>query len=247
MNVSRARYRTGSAFTLIELLVVIAIISILAAILFPVFAQAREKARQSSCLSNVKQVGLAFLQYAQDNDETYPVTTFSYPGVRKDNSTADRFNFWSYWMQLIRPYQKSEDVFYCPSAVKGDAEAFTLFSGVKVPMRSMGANETIVARSTYSLIPPRALTLAEVKRPAETLLVADATFVLIPDTLRVAMANWPGNWYDYPASGPELTNPRNARHAGGQNIGYADGHAKWLPQAKTVGMPLDPLTDSRLQ
>src|ERR1051325_8756326 len=72
MLMLRRRNATGTAFTLIELLVVIAIIAILAAILFPVFAQAREKARQISCLSNLKQIGLAFLMYVQDYDETFP-------------------------------------------------------------------------------------------------------------------------------------------------------------------------------
>ncbi|MDQ2687627.1 MAG: DUF1559 domain-containing protein [Armatimonadota bacterium] len=85
-------------FTLIELLVVIAIIAILAAILFPVFAKAREKARQASCLSNEKQLGLAFMQYTQDNDELTPSS-----------------HFWGYgWAERINPYSKSAGVFKCP-------------------------------------------------------------------------------------------------------------------------------------
>ena len=78
--VSRDRKRDG--FTLIELLVVIAIITILAAILFPVFSRARENARRASCLSNAKQMGLAMLQYAQDNDEKFPIVAFYFGGSR---------------------------------------------------------------------------------------------------------------------------------------------------------------------
>src|SRR3569833_2553172 len=76
--------RRSTAFTLIELLVVIAIIAILAAILFPVFAQAREKARQITCTSNMKQIGLAMMQYVQDYDETYPLSLFNYPAPPPD-------------------------------------------------------------------------------------------------------------------------------------------------------------------
>src|SRR4051812_15247968 len=100
--------RLSQGFTLIELLVVIAIIAILAAILFPVFAKAREKARQTSCVSNEKQIGLAFLQYIQDNDEAFPlsvVTTVSPPPAGAIVG----------WADAIQPYQKSLAIFQCPS------------------------------------------------------------------------------------------------------------------------------------
>lgn len=95
-----------SGFTLIELLVVIAIIAILAAILFPVFAQAREKARAISCASNEKQIGLAVLQYTQDYDELYPAA-FNW-----DTSNWGDQN--SYWTGRIQPYMKNFSVFGCP-------------------------------------------------------------------------------------------------------------------------------------
>jgi len=111
------------AFTLIELLVVIAIIAILAAILFPVFAQAREQARKTQCLSNAKQIGLASMMYAQDYDETLPETGWVGPcsapqsqGCRVDTSGSD-----PYWSGVfafplaIMPYQKNYQILVCPS------------------------------------------------------------------------------------------------------------------------------------
>jgi prepilin-type N-terminal cleavage/methylation domain-containing protein/prepilin-type processing-associated H-X9-DG protein len=97
------KHRSSGAFTLIELLVVIAIIAILAAILFPVFAQAREKARSISCLSNMKQIGLAIISYTQDYDETYPQA--------QDSTWTDN------WNVAITPYVKSTQVFRCPSDI----------------------------------------------------------------------------------------------------------------------------------
>jgi prepilin-type N-terminal cleavage/methylation domain-containing protein/prepilin-type processing-associated H-X9-DG protein len=99
--------RTYRAFTLIELLVVIAIIAILAAILFPVFAQARAKARQAACLSNMKQIGTAVMMYVQDYDEIYPPSQVGIPAPAPANAVMS-------WPTLIYPYIKNEGVFVCP-------------------------------------------------------------------------------------------------------------------------------------
>jgi prepilin-type N-terminal cleavage/methylation domain-containing protein/prepilin-type processing-associated H-X9-DG protein len=98
-------------FTLIELLVVIAIIAILAAILFPVFAKAREKARQASCSSNLKQIGIAALSYAQDFDEKLPLGYVSTPGPTSYWGEVNRL----IWVDLVMPYVKNRQVFMCPS------------------------------------------------------------------------------------------------------------------------------------
>ena len=96
--------KASQAFTLIELLVVIAIIAILAAILFPVFARARDNARRTSCLSNLKQIGLGVLQYTQDYDETMPLANWG-------SNAGNGF----YWMDAVQPYVKSTQLFTCPS------------------------------------------------------------------------------------------------------------------------------------
>jgi prepilin-type N-terminal cleavage/methylation domain-containing protein/prepilin-type processing-associated H-X9-DG protein len=103
----------SAAFTLIELLVVIAIIAILAAILFPVFAQARAKARQASCLSNTKQIGLALMQYYQDYDEVIVMNSYSSPPPPERRS----------WCDMLQPYTKNYGIFLCPSAnLPGDPD-----------------------------------------------------------------------------------------------------------------------------
>ncbi|MES2460035.1 MAG: DUF1559 domain-containing protein [Armatimonadota bacterium] len=99
----------SQAFTLIELLVVIAIIAILAAILFPVFAQAREKARQTACLSNTKQMASSLMMYSQDYDETFPWASLNPLG----GSVNDMRN--PKWMDVLQPYTKNDQVFNCPS------------------------------------------------------------------------------------------------------------------------------------
>src|SRR5436305_12216001 len=102
----RSPHAKRRAFTLIELLVVIAIIAILAAILFPVFAQARERARMTGCLSNMKQIGTGLMMYVQDYDETYP---------------RIRFVAYDYvWRNAIQPYIKNKGVLNCPSNPNGN-------------------------------------------------------------------------------------------------------------------------------
>lgn len=102
-------------FTLIELLVVIAIIAILAAILFPVFARAREKARQSSCASNMRQIAMALLMYRSDHDETQPESS---PDT--DLSQLDSCDYTYTWRACILPYVKNRQIFICPTAPQND-------------------------------------------------------------------------------------------------------------------------------
>src|SRR6266498_2270973 len=156
------------AFTLIELLVVIAIIAILAAILFPVFAQAREKARQSACLSNCKQIGLAVMMYGEDWDQSYPLFAH-YP------------NHEPMWFQMIQPYIKNENVFTCPSVQKMTTEATRpkQMAGWTVPLYSFngyGVNYLHVIQygpgdASGKMMGPKRL--AALSRPAETIMIAD--------------------------------------------------------------------------
>src|SRR5579862_3494570 len=106
------KYRYQHAFSLIELLVVIAIIAILAAILFPVFAQAREKARQATCSSNQRNISTAILMYAQDYDEGLPLAAY---GTSDGNYFA--------WIDLLDPYLKNKQVWLCPSSMVHPADA----------------------------------------------------------------------------------------------------------------------------
>lgn len=140
-------------FTLIELLVVIAIIAILAAILFPVFAKAREKARQSSCSSNLKQLGLAVNSYKQDYDEMYPL---SYPFTGPGGTRATACGTTAYWWQdVLEPYVKSKQVFDCPSGQRNPC--IIQVAGSYHASAEMGNN----------------LADASVIKPADTFMIAD--------------------------------------------------------------------------
>ncbi len=138
--------RRKSGFTLIELLVVIAIIAILAAILFPVFAKAREKARQSSCSSNLKQLGLGILQYAQDYDETVPQ-------VYKTGGSG-------WWFQDVQPYLKNYQLMKCPS-MKG-----TYWGG--------GYGYALPMNHIFKELGQQQPNLAQILRPSEVMAAIDA-------------------------------------------------------------------------
>jgi len=211
------------AFTLIELLVVIAIISILAAILFPVFARARESARRTSCLSNMKQIGLGIMQYVQDYDETYPRS------IQTDNAPPPDGDTWVtgswLWQQMIQPYTKSYQIFICPSSPRQ-----------VYPPRyvNYGANRTVLQ---YQNTDP--VKMAAIQETASTYMILETGDYMI-ERVRV-LTNPASYWYIAGASNYSaaqcsgVTTSSNAqqdcvsgRHFDGSNVLFADGHAKWL-------------------
>jgi prepilin-type N-terminal cleavage/methylation domain-containing protein/prepilin-type processing-associated H-X9-DG protein len=221
--------RTRKGFTLIELLVVIAIIAILAAILFPVFAKAREKARQASCLSNQKQIGLAIMQYVQDYDETYPCTCIYAGGY---------VTFWNNFS--LTPYVKSQQVFRCPSQASVDKH----WGGIWTET-AYNLNDAI-GRATDSGFGLPPATLAEVKTPAGTWLLGEnagyyggcwrgrypgpgAPYASYPITLDYTLDQFAAI---YPGFGKI--------HSDGINVGYADGHSKWAKYENLMYINGDP-------
>ena len=202
-------------FTLIELLVVIAIIAILAAILFPVFARARENARRTSCLNNVKQIGLAFMQYTQDNDEMYPMIGFNTgDNIRYPNGVTSSNN----WILRVYPYINSAQIFNCPSNTIAPWTGGTAPSPVS--NTSYGANAQMLNV---------AISMAAVQRPAETLMLADSA------------GQAPYAVFDVYYSGPSSTRWMEDRHLEGANLAFADGHAKWKKMSRNASnQPIPP-------
>jgi prepilin-type N-terminal cleavage/methylation domain-containing protein/prepilin-type processing-associated H-X9-DG protein len=204
-------------FTLIELLVVIAIIAILASILFPVFARAREKARQTSCLSNERQISMAFLQYVQDYDEGFPNV--------KGNSP---------WIAAAQPYMKSTVLLRC---MDDDSENFDTPLPGKTAIRATSytlngylapGNSTVAQGGNFS-------TLADIRSPASLIYVTESAKNFTGNYFHAHVYNPPADGSAPAADGGHWKASTNLpddiatdRHTGGFNAGYLDGHCKWV-------------------
>jgi prepilin-type N-terminal cleavage/methylation domain-containing protein/prepilin-type processing-associated H-X9-DG protein len=210
-NIHTAR-RTG--FTLIELLVVIAIIAILASILFPVFARARENARRASCMSNLKQLGLGLTMYAQDYDEKNPLIF-----VCLDSDAV--CNDFEYWPSLVQPYLKSKQLFVCPS----HTDPFILAG------RNAGWPVSYVANSVFDTPagnqqPPMSngnrgpSSLASIQEPSTTIWALDGgTYFEL-------------NSWNKTDLGTAIAVSK--RHLDGANFLFCDGHVKWQQGTKAA-------------
>ncbi|MDD3925480.1 MAG: DUF1559 domain-containing protein [bacterium] len=216
---------TRYGFTLIELLVVIAIIAILSAILFPVFGKAREKARQTTCTSNLKQLGLAFQMYLQDWDEMFiPYELSAY------NSAVDRYNWnWAYGLKASG-YVSSPALFICPSAIGYKAMSkydvtqnpnnkisFYLYMHYGYNIYHIGSSYK--ATGSWSAPPAN---LVDIRHPAETILLADSINTSTGYGSHIIQDGTLSPPYSYLI---------HDRHSNGANILWVDGHVGWFGQA----------------
>jgi prepilin-type N-terminal cleavage/methylation domain-containing protein/prepilin-type processing-associated H-X9-DG protein len=209
----RRRRLIRSGFTLIELLVVIAIIAILAAILFPVFAQARDKARQANCVSAFKQINLALLMYAQDYDETIPRIRFwEFKGFCESRSQSLT------WKGALVPYVKSYDFWKCPSNPNRELASEDQDKNIKI---SYACNGVIFhGHRNIDKTPPR--TLASFAEPATTMLILESTSAC-PD-----LGDWAGR---AARTNGRACDIRFQKHGDVHNWAFADGHVKSMKYA----------------
>ncbi|RYG66087.1 DUF1559 domain-containing protein [bacterium] len=204
-----SRSRKG-AFTLIELLVVIAIIAILAAILFPVFGRARENARRSSCQSNLKQIGLGLLQYAQDYDEINAPINSPIPGG------------FAPWVDLVQPYIKSTQVFNCPSDSVGLPYTTNVKTAASRDVGSYTANFYYYNNPTPAT--PMGFNQATISSPAIIVWAADGVAVNNYAWQFIGGASITGTAGQRRFSGPQGVIAE--RHLETTNLLYCDGHVK---------------------
>jgi len=231
MRATTPSRQTRQGFTLIELLVVIAIIAILAAILFPVFAKVREKARAISCLSNCKQMGLGMMQYVQDNEESYPI------GVDQSKTTDGISDHNLYWVHRIYPYVKSVAVFKCPDQTDAPGTLYTgNYAYPSDPSKSgdpnvaQGYNIPGVIHSTYAvndhICPPwwynSNITLASIDAPANKIMITETK----------TFADMGAPWWS--GSNDFDQNAGYAPHTGMMSVTFADGHSKAMRPTATI-------------
>jgi prepilin-type N-terminal cleavage/methylation domain-containing protein/prepilin-type processing-associated H-X9-DG protein len=190
--------RTNRGFTLIELLVVIAIVTILTAILFPVLALAREKARQTTCLSNMQQLSRAQLLYIQDWDESVP-HWWEYGAPR-----PGPYGSYTFWTEYFQPYLHNSAAFECPSFRWGPEGAEAGAKLADYALFTWGPSGDGTPDNPYWRWAGPPLTLAQVNRPSETFNLMDG----VTTTL--------------------VTRGMLVRHNEGMNAGFLDGHAKWI-------------------
>jgi prepilin-type N-terminal cleavage/methylation domain-containing protein/prepilin-type processing-associated H-X9-DG protein len=236
---SSRHHRRGNnaAFTLIELLVVIAIIAILAAILFPVFAQARQKARQTACLSNLKQISTGLLMYTQDYDETLAgnessITTPGSPnGAYADAGTASTIGFMDKdptkvgrnWGRDLQPYIKNTQVYSCMESIPRSeiAAPSATYNETKDPL---GANMTYLLNGITST-----KAVALIPNPAEIIYLHEYKALSRVSQVRPRLRDAALNTYD------QINNKwYEVSHNGGGNLLYADGHAKWKKKSAVM-------------
>jgi prepilin-type N-terminal cleavage/methylation domain-containing protein/prepilin-type processing-associated H-X9-DG protein len=216
----RSTKQQPHGFTLIELLVVIAIIAILAAILFPVFARARENARRASCQSQEKQMALGLIQYTQDYDERFPIyTTATPPGFYCSNVC---------WSEQIQPYVKNWQLFRCPSRPK-DYDGATDVNGSVYQLTYGIPNQSGAYNPPHNLYAPSSFHIARVVEPARTWMIVE--------TKDSAWYDGPSGTRGYGFYAPYLesqTKPESSayfdsdRHLEGSNVAFVDGHVKWI-------------------